>query len=202
MLTKMKYIRTIIVAIVIFIVGWIIGLLVKDWSFFIYDSSFNLFEAFYCIISVCISLYIAHVIEKVLQNNRCQKDLIIRKIEEVDGALVDLLTNFEYDSKTGNYSISNFHILSKSKHISQLAQRFHRSIGDYYPDLLNNESYVQIKTRKLVKICTKIPKPVQENIKCINDVWYYSQDKYVDILKEINLLRDACFNDILKLNEQ
>ena len=62
---------------------------------------------------------IANVIENVLQNKRSQKDIIIKKIEEVDGALVELLALFSYEKDNNRYSISNFHILSKAKQISQ-----------------------------------------------------------------------------------
>lgn len=202
MRTKMKHIKRSLYGIIIFAVGWVIGLLVKDWNWFQYDSSFNLFELFYCIVTLFISLYIANVIENVLQNKRSQKDIIIKKIEEVDGALVELLALFSYEKDNNRYSISNFHILSKAKQISQLAQRFHKTIKHYYPDLLNDINYECIKTRKLVNICTKLPSTQQDNIKCVDDTWFYSQDKFVDIQKEINHLRDLCFNDILKLNEQ
>ena len=92
----MKHIKRCIYGIIIFSVGWVIGLLVKDWNWFQYDSSFNLFELFYCIVTLFISLYIANVIENVLQNKRSQKDIIIKKIEEVDSALVELLALFSH----------------------------------------------------------------------------------------------------------
>lgn len=199
---KMKHIKRCIYGIIVFSGGWIVGLVVKDWNWFQYDSSFNLFELIYCIISLLISLYIANVIEKVLQNKRSQKDIIIKKIEEVDGALVELLALFDYNNDEQVYSISNFQVLSKIKHIGQLARRFHRTIDNYYPNLIKEADYREIKTRRLVEICTKLSSTQQYSIKCVNDIWYYSQDKFVDIQKEINNLRDICFEDILKLNLQ
>lgn len=197
-MNKIKYI---LVGIIVFILGWIIGLLVKDWNWFQYDSSFNLFELLYCIFTLSISLYIAHIIENVSLNKRNQKDIIIKKVEEVDNKLILLVESFKYDKN--KYTITNFHILSMTKHISQLSQRYEKSIKKYYPALIGNSNFHLIKTRNLVKYCTDLPKNKSDtNIECSNDIWYYSEEKFVDIQKEINKLRDYCFENILLLNEQ
>lgn len=196
----MKRITKAIITILIFAVGWIVGLIASDLSWFQYDNSFSIFDLFYAVISVGVAIYIAHVIENGLQNKRGQKDLIIKRIEEIDNAINDVLSSFNCES--GKYQISNSKLLSQAKQIGMKYKRIESSIKKYYPEYAKTEAFksTAINTRKLVSICTKTSKTSSEDISCENDIWTYSEGKFIDILKEISELRNRCFNNSLQIN--
>ena len=135
----MKRITKAITAVLIFAVGWIVGLIASDLSWFQYDNSFSIFDLLYAVISVGVAIYIAHVIENGLQNKRGQKDLIIKRIEEVDNAINDVLSSFNCES--GKYQISNSKLLSQAKQIGMKYKRIESSIKKYYPEYATTEAF-------------------------------------------------------------
>ncbi len=197
---KMK--NNFLTIIIIFLIGWGIGLLIQDLNWFQYDSQFNLFELLYFLGTGLIALYVAHKIEKSIQDNRTQKDMIINKIQEVDSSLIKLKESFV---KAGNkYKITNFHLQSQAKNIAIQIKRYEMAIKSIYPNILKSTDYKKISTRKLVKICSLTPLTpnLSEDICCLNDEWQYSENKYVEISNEIENMRDLCFSLTLKLNMQ
>ncbi|MCQ2134004.1 MAG: hypothetical protein MJY88_03460 [Bacteroidales bacterium] len=191
-----------IIGVVIFSSGWIVGLLVKDWAWFEYDNSFNLFDLFYTVVSVGLAVYIARAIEKGVQDRRNQKDIIIGRIDAVDSQLEQLLSCFVLNNK--KYSIDNTVILGRAKRIGMDAKKYERFIQKYYPEFANSKEYKDtiINTRKLVKLCTELPKKPSPNISCVNDVWSYSSERFWEIQQELSRLRELCFNLSLLLNGQ
>jgi len=193
--------NNIIYGIIIFSLGWLIGLFLKDYNYFTYESDFNLFECFYFIVSIAFAIYVAKKIEKGNQDYRSQKDIILTKIDEVDEDLKKLLQSFCINNRK-RYEINNVHILSMSKNIAQLVTCYEKSIETYYSDLFDSDKFYRIKTRKLVRICTYLPSEPSQDITCKNDVWSYSEEKFVEIRSEINFLRTSCFQNKLLLNNQ
>ena len=203
MLGIMRKINTYILpAIALFSSGWIIGLIVRDIAWFEYDNSFNLFELFYTVVSIWLAVYIARAIEKGVQDRRNQKDILIKHIDDVDGQLEVLLSSFTHENDT--YSIDNFTVLGRAKSIGMEAKKYERFIAKYYPVFAESSEYksLTINTRKLVRLCTKLPTKHNNQISCINDVWTYSSERFLDIQNEMNKLREQCFNLELLLNDQ
>lgn len=187
--------------IIIFVLGWLIGLCVKDFKWFLYEQTFNLFECIYFVISIAIAVYVAQKIEKGNQDYRNQKDIILSKMDEVDKALLMLYESFIIKNK--RYEIENIQILGQCKNIYKLADCYEKSINSYYPNLLLSNNFQTIRTRKLVRICTYVPpKGKQNDIFCKNDKWSYSEEKFVEIKNEIDNLRYLCFQNKLLLNNQ
>lgn len=203
MLTKMKIHRLTLIFIVGLSLGWLIGLLLYDWNWFQYEQKFNLFELLYFVITGCFALFITHRIEKTIQDKRSQKELIIEKIKEVDNAIKELKINFIFDSSNNKYKIQNTNLLSQAKSITMWAKRYETSVQEYYQPLFQSECFFKIGTRQLVRICTYTsPRTNNVNLQCVSGEWLYSEDKYVEIMTEIERLRDICYRNALLLNKQ
>ena len=74
----------------VFVLGNIVALITRSWGIFVYENKFNIFELFYFVLSAGIALFITNRIDDALQRRRSQKDLILKKMEEVDNAVKDL----------------------------------------------------------------------------------------------------------------
>lgn len=178
--------------------GWVIGLIVRSLSWFEYEKTFNLFDLLYFIFSGGIALFITSRIEETLQARRGQKDIILQKIDEVDERIKKLPEAFKHiDDK---YTIGNSELLFKIKEFGMLATHYEKSIKSYYSDLTKDKSYNKISSaRKLVRICTSDDD--RNRASCTNDTWSYSEDKFVEIMGELNRLSQICFTNKLLLNK-
>lgn len=183
---------------ILFAFGWAFGLLVRSLSWFEYEKTFNLFDLLYFLLSGGIALFITSRIEESLQARRGQKDIILQKIDEVDERIKGLAADFQNDGD--RYTIANTELLMKIKQFGMLASHYEKSIAKYYPELLNDNQFHKITSaRKLVKICTVDGD--DNRAVCVNDIWSYSADKFVEIVAELNRLSQICFTNKLLLNK-
>lgn len=184
--------------IVVFALGCIVALITSSLDFFEYEDKFNIFELFYFVLSVGIALFITNRIDDALQRRRSQKDLILKKIEEVDTAIKGLNELFHFENH--KFKLANTQFLSMVKNIGMWAKRYEESITTYYNELEEQEGYTKINTRDLVKVCTRITDENENDISCENDTWSYSEGKFVEITNQIELLRNICYNNMILLN--
>lgn len=184
--------------VVIFALGCIAALITSSLDFFEYENKFNIFELFYFVLSVGIALFITNRIDDALQRRRSQKDLILKKIEEVDTAIKGLNELFHFENH--KFKLANTQFLSMVKNIGMWAKRYEESITTYYSELEEQGGYTKINTRDLVKVCTRITDEDEEDISCENDTWSYSEGKFVEITNQIELLRNICYNNMILLN--
>lgn len=184
--------------IVVFALGCIVALIASSLDFFEYENKFNIFELFYFVLSVGIALFITNRIDDALQRRRSQKDLILKKIEEVDTAIKGLNELFHFENH--KFKLANTQFLSMVKNIGMWAKRYEESITTYYNELEEQEGYTKINTRDLVKVCTRITDENENDISCENDTWSYSEGKFVEITNQIELLRNICYNNMILLN--
>ena len=194
----MKLIIRFLPYVLVFVFGGIFVTITRSLSFFVYENTFNIFELLYFILSAGIALFITGRIDDALQRKRSQKDLILKKMEEVDSAIKDLNDLFIFESN--KYKLANTPFLGRVKSIGMWAKRYEESISTYYNKLDSTKAYVKLNTRKLVKVCTKINGQNEEDISCKNDVWYYSEGKYIQIKTEIENIRTICYKNMILLN--
>lgn len=191
--------RYFIWAVVFSAFGATLALILYDFSYFVYENSFNIFELLYFVLTAAIAIFVTGRLDEAIQRKRSQKDIIIHKIEEVDAEIKNLYGLFVFNGETNKYSSNNTALLSKIKSIALWSKRYENSVKHNYPTL--ESSFVKINTRKLVSICTKVPRTGEtQDIVCENNFWLYSEDKYSQIQREIENIRSICFDNILLLN--
>ena len=194
----MKRIIRLLPYVIVFVLGCIIALLTSSWGFFVYDNKFNLFDLLYFIVSGGIALFITSRIDDALQRRRSQKDIILKKMEEVDVAIKGLDGFFTFENS--KHKLPNAPFLREVKNIAMWAKRYEKSITTYYKRLDADSAYKKINTRKLVKACTNLNGENEDDILCIDDTWFYSEAKFVQIKKEIESLRSVCYDNMILLN--
>lgn len=182
----------------IFVLGGIVASITRSWGIFVYENKFNIFELFYFIMSAGIALFITNRIDDALQRRRSQKDLILKKMEEVDHAIKDLNDLFTFENTKAKLPNTSF--LSMVKTIGMWAKRYEESINKYYQELEQTTGYTKLNTRTLVKVCTKTSGERVEDISCQNDIWTYSEGKFIQIKDEIEKIRTICYNNMILLN--
>lgn len=182
----------------VFVLGNIVALITRSWGIFVYENKFNIFELFYFVLSAGIALFITNRIDDALQRRRSQKDLILKKMEEVDNAVKDLNNLFVFEDTKAK--LPNTPFLSIVKSIGMWAKRYEESINKYYKDLEQTNGYIKLNTRSLVKVCTKTSGEAQDDIFCQNDIWTYSEGKFIQIKDEIEKIRTICYNNMILLN--
>lgn len=197
--TKMKRIVKFFAPILLFSLGWVVGLLVKDLNWFQYDSSFNLFELLYCLIAAGVALYLGGVIERGLQDRRNQKDILIKKYVELDEALKSVQSSIKYNA--GVYEVSDFEINRTIQRVGILSEQAEKVLKRLYPQALSDTDYSKVRSRPLSKKCTQLRKG-NVDISRNGDTWLYSPNRFVEIEKEIWSCREKCFNNMLVVNKQ
>ncbi len=184
---------------IIFSLGWVVGLILSNLNFFFYENKFNIFELLYFICNALLTLYVAYIISQSIESKKSEKCIIIEKANEIDDLLKDLQNKFV--ERNGKYTITNLTIVGQSKIINMIINQIRKSITKYYKHIEDSGDFKQIKIRKLVRICTNSQSGQENMIKCENDIWTYSPDKYAEIINELQKLRELCYLNKLVLNK-
>lgn len=195
---KIKYIKICLCAGFCFAIGWIVGLICKDLRWFLYENTFNLFELLYFISTSGIALYIAHRIEKGIQDTRNQKDLLIKKIDEIDQEINDLWRSIQ---RVGNhYEIDLSLMVSQLKMLNIHIRRTHNAIEHFYPTAYKEQHLKSLSVRNLRMLTTYTQRGMTDLISCSAGRLHYDEERCAEIRTEISKMRDICFDDVLELN--
>lgn len=111
---------------IIFSLGWIVGLILSDLNFFFYDNTFNIFELLYFICNALLTVYVAYIISQSIESKKGEKGIIIEKANEIDELLKDLQSKFV--ERNGKYTINNLTIVGQSKVINMIINQTRKSI--------------------------------------------------------------------------
>lgn len=80
----------ILVAIIVFVMGWTCGQVLKDVSPFTLDWSISLSEIFAILVEIGLAIVIALLVEKGMQNQRVEKDFFISELDDAQKAFSEL----------------------------------------------------------------------------------------------------------------
>ena len=80
----------ILVAIIVFVMGWTCGQVLKDVSPFTLDWSISLSEIFAILVEIGLAIVIALLVEKGMQNQRVEKDFFISELDDAQRAFSEL----------------------------------------------------------------------------------------------------------------
>lgn len=87
----------VIIGILIFAIGVTIGKLI-DWGYFILNKEISIIEALSLFATIGAAIYIANVLEKEVQDKRNEKDLLLKRSEEISKKIDDCLDTISVDN--------------------------------------------------------------------------------------------------------
>lgn len=85
-----KIVVKILVAVVVFVLGWTCGQVLQDVSPFTLDWSISLSEILAILVEIGLAIFIALLVEKGMQNQRVEKDFFISELDEAQHTFSDL----------------------------------------------------------------------------------------------------------------
>lgn len=101
----MRTITRIAVAIVLFALGWIVGLFAENWSWFKFSNEVSLLDVISLVITTAIGLYVAVVIQNNLESKRVEKEIIYGQLNFVEHYLSELRSEVSKEQAEGTVDI-------------------------------------------------------------------------------------------------
>ena len=183
------------------IVGVILGLIIGFWDNIYWNFEISLFNVVSLLSTVFVTIYVAKVIQKTLQQRSNKDNLIIKRIDVIDDKLERIgefiqLDGFSYKTLTSNFST----LYVSLKRVLEEVKRF-------YPDVDETGNMVNqmtLELRKLQYSSTYTPPRRDDNavttdISIVNDQVRYSMKKRQDVVNEISSFRDKIMDLQMKI---
>ena len=183
------------------IVGVILGLIIGFWDNIYWNFEISLFNVVSLLSTVFVTIYVAKVIQKALQQRSNKDNLIIKRIDVIDDKLERIgefiqLDGFSYKALTSNFST----LYVSLKRVLEEVKRF-------YPDVDETGNMVNqmtLELRKLQYSSTYTPprrdgNTVTTDISIIDDKVEYSRKKRLDVVNEISSFRDKIMDLQMKI---
>lgn len=183
------------------IVGIILGLFIGFWDIIYWNYEISLFNVVSLLSTVFVTIYVAKVIQKALQQRSNKDNLIIKRIDVIDDKLERIgefiqLDGFSYKALTSNFST----LYVSLKRVLEEVKRF-------YPDVDETGNMVNqmtLELRKLQYSSTYTPprrdgNTVTTDISIIDDKVEYSRKKRLDVVNEISSFRDKIMDLQMKI---
>lgn len=183
------------------IVGVILGLIIGFWDNIYWNFEISLFNVVSLLSTVFVTIYVAKVIQKTLQQRSNKDNLIIKRIDVIDDKLERIgefiqLDGFSYKTLTSNFST----LYVSLKRVLEEVKRF-------YPDVDETGNMVNqmtLELRKLQYSSTYTPprrdgNAVTTDISIVNDQVRYSMKKRLDVVNEISSFRDKIMDLQMKI---
>lgn len=145
----MRTITKIAIAIVLFALGWVVGLFAENWSWFVFNNEVSLLDVLSLVITTAIGLYVAVVIQNNIENKRVEKDIIFGLLNFVEQYLLELRTEVSKEQAAGSDDIVS-KIGACRKYWSKIMTLIHDKYGiDFSSNNINPNEFI-----KLNQLCT------------------------------------------------
>lgn len=181
--------------------GVIIGLLIGFGDNIYWNLEISLFSVISLVSTVFVTIYVAKVIQKALQQRSNKDNLIIKRIDVIDDKLERIGDYIQLDGFSYKVLTSNFTTLYVSlKRVLEEVKRF-------YPDVDNTGYMINnmtLELRKLQNLCTytqprREGNPIVRDITIDQDKVNYSRKKRLDVVNGISSFRDKIMDLQMKI---
>ena len=170
-------------------VAFIGGLLFGCWDKITWNFSVPFFSAISLIVTVCVTIYVAKIIQRATQYKNSQNQLLTSKIGEVDEYIRDIESTIHSDGFSYKGVVSSF------KELYLMMRRTHSGITKIYPQISQTYPCAQLlnNIQMLENLATYTPRTASPDIKVEKDKVTYSSTKRNDIMTSISNFRDKLF---------
>ena len=195
----MRTITKIAVAIVLFALGWVVGLFAENWSWFVFSNEVSLLDVISLVITTAIGLYVAVVIQNNLENKRAEKEIIYGQFNFVEQYLSELRLEVSKEQSEGlNDIVAKIGGCRKfwSKIVTLIKGKYGINLSKYN---INPNEFI-----KLNQLCTSTPIiGVQDNSVLAQDGKVsYSEFRKNEIYSEIDRIRMTIVDLKLLINQK
>ena len=195
----MRTITKIAVAIVIFALGWVVGLFAENWSWFEFSNEVSLLDVISLVITTAIGLYVAVVIQNNLENKRAEKEIIYGQFNFVEQYLSELRSEVSKEQAEGsNDIVAKIGGCRKfwSKIVTLIKEKYGIDLSKYN---INPNEFI-----KLNQLCTSTPIiGAQDNSVIAQDGKVsYSETRRNEIYSEIDRIRMTIVDLKLLINQK
>ena len=195
----MRTITKIAIAIVIFALGWVVGLFAENWSWFVFSNEVSLLDVISLVITTAIGLYVAVVIQNNLESKRAEKEIIYGQFNFVEQYLAELRSEVSKEQAEGsNDIVAKIGGCRKfwSKIVTLIKEKYGIDLSKYN---INPNEFI-----KLNQLCTSTPIiGVQDNSVLAQDgMVSYSETRKNEIYSEIDRIRMTIVDLKLLINQK
>ena len=195
----MRIITKIVVAIVIFALGWVVGLFAENWSWFEFSNEVSLLDVISLVITTAIGLYVAVVIQNNIENKRAEKEIIYGQFNFVEQYLSEL----RYEVSKEHDESSN-DIVAKIGGCRKFWSKIVTLIKDKYGIDLSKYNINPNEFIKLNQLCTSTPIIGDKDNSVIaqDGKVTYSETRRNEIYSEIDRIRMTIVDLKLLINQK
>ena len=195
----MRTITKIAIAIVIFAIGWVVGLFAENWSWFEFSNEVSLLDVISLVITTAIGLYVAVVIQNNLENKRAEKEIIYGQFNFVEQYLSELRSEISKEQTEGsNDIVAKIGGCRKfwSKIVTLIKEEYGIDLSKYN---INPNEFIRLN-----QLCTSTPIiGAQDNsVIAQNGKVIYSETRRNEIYSEIDRIRMTIVDLKLLINQK
>lgn len=195
----MRTITKIAIAIVIFAIGWVVGLFAENWSWFEFSNEVSLLDVISLVITTAIGLYVAVVIQNNLENKRAEKEIIYGQFNFVEQYLSELRSEISKEQTEGsNDIVAKIGGCRKfwSKIVTLIKEKYGIDLSKYN---INPNEFIRLN-----QLCTSTPIiGAQDNsVIAQNGKVIYSETRRNEIYSEIDRIRMTIVDLKLLINQK
>lgn len=189
--------KSIALGCIIFGLGWLFGIWVENWAFVTLTFEVPAINLVTTIATLLVTVYVAKIIQKSVQNRNSQNQLLIKRIEEIDKLVEDI----EHTTSTNGFSYVG--VLAKFKNLQISCKRVLDETKRLYPTM-NKPQYLKILPliHQSQGVATYIPVNGGNGISVVHDSVSYSSSKRTEIYSSLSILRDELFDLQVGINQQ
>lgn len=195
-----KKASNILLGIIILSIGICIGECI-DYGYFELSKEVSIIEALSFFSTIGCAIYIAKILEKEVQDKRVEKDLYLKKIEQIEELLSAIEDAIDEEQPSYNRVVSLYSKCNIKRHklISNL-----KSQNSQFKniDISAQEETMSLRFRLLKPLLTEtsIKQKGKADVVINKSKVKYSEARKVEISKEINILHDDFFMIKLAIN--
>lgn len=195
----MRIITRIAILVTTFVLGWIIGLFVENWSWFVFSNEVSLIDVIALVITTTIGIYVADVIQGNLDSKRVEKDIIFGQFNYVEQYLSELRSEVAKHETDGTVDV-----MAKIGGCRKFWSKIVNMIKEKYEIDLQKERINPNEFITLNQLCTTTPIVGSEDDSVLarNGIVTYNDTRKNEIFTEIDRIRMIIIDLKLLINQK
>lgn len=182
--------------VVAFVLGWCVCSM-TGWGYFELSKEISVIDAISLFVTTGCAIYIARILEKDLQNDRTEKDIYIKMMEQIEGSLVEIQKMVESQSSTSFLQIVNLYSRSRRRKSGLIKQLSENKRKFKQLDIDGFDKFISKKFTKLKPLLTATD---SNDVRVQNNKVRYSPKQTILINTVITDINDKMFEAKLDIN--